>query len=97
MFRRTAGENGGAIGEEEYAFLAEHMKLFPDSLKDYVLVTNKRPKAEERLGPDAEKNRDKQVLCFGFNEGRWQRSWACTCPTCEWKVNELVIRRCLGN
>ena len=39
VLSRTAGKNGGAIGEKDYVFLSEHRSSFSEELKEYHLIT----------------------------------------------------------
>ncbi len=60
MLERVAGENGGAIGEEEAGFIAEHRDLLPEKLEKYNLFL-------KRYGVIG------GIPCFHWQCGRW--SW----------------------
>ena len=81
MLSRTAGENGGAIGKEDVAFLLEHPSKFPKKLQKYYLATGKRDPA----GPHG-------VSGFCGNDRRCSRSWRSL--DFLWYDRDLVLRRC---
>ena len=84
MLERAAGENGGAIGDDEVGFIWRHRDKLPAAeLSDYYLVTNKRSVGNPR-----------NVLCFFYAEGRWQQGWSTLDDRWEWKAFALVLRRC---
>src|SRR3989344_3604067 len=81
MLARTATENGGAIGDEDEAFLREHFGQLPESLRRYYLATNRRH-------PDY----PRYVSYFSWYGDRWYQygHWL------DNQVNDygLVVRRC---
>lgn len=81
MLERTAGENGGAIGDEDEAFLSERRAKFPAELRRYYLTTNRRHPGHPRL-----------VSCFSWYDVRWCQFWDCL--VYQWDGNVLVLRRC---
>lgn len=65
MLHRTAHTNGGAITEEDEAFLIPRLDQLPTELEPYWLVT-------ARLNPG---NPPNNVSCFACTESRWYRFW----------------------
>lgn len=94
MFRRAASSNGGAIGEEDCAFLARNKGLLPGELSSYNLLTCASPKAEAKLDHDGERRRVMHVVSFIRVNGEWCEKPVCACKACDRGSNELVIRRC---
>jgi len=83
MLARTAGQNGGAIGEEDEKFLREHLGELPTKLRGYWLVTDRR-------SPD----HPRDVSCFVFFDGGgWCRDWDWLGG--QWGDDGLVVRRCV--
>lgn len=81
MIRRTAGENGGAIRDEDGAFFSDHLAPLSRELWPYLLVIshNSRPNYLE------------VVLRFGF-ECRLYKGW--DVPSYHWgNSSTLVVRR----
>lgn len=82
MFTRTAGKNGGAIGEEDEAFLSERRDKFPAKLEKHYLVTNRRNPSNPL-----------RVSCFYWDRCsyRWYQDWGeLDYP---WYNDTLVLRR----
>lgn len=82
MFARTAGENGGAIGEEDGEFLNQNCDQFPTQLWRGWLVTNQRKPDNEEM-----------VACFAYDgtKRKWRRFWHWL--GYEWINTFLVVRR----
>ncbi len=89
MLARTAGENGGAIGEEDEMFLREHLLVPPEALWwPRLLVTNRRPPDDLRYyGINS-----RCVSCFSFIHGRLLQFWHSLDD--RWPDLCLVVRRC---
>ena len=83
MLRRTAGENGGAIGEKDAVFFLERPIWLPVELQPYYLVTNRRCPG-----------RSQEVLCFYFNGYAWNRYQLWRRLVNDWENHYLVLRRC---
>lgn len=81
MLSRTAGENGGAIGEADWTFLSERTNQFPTELRRYYLATGRRRPGLPRL-----------VSCFGWSGLRWCQDWYYLGH--RWSDYGLVLRRC---
>lgn len=81
MLRRTAGKNGGAIGEEDVSFLRERRGQLPDTLRPYWLVTGQR---------DPDNPRYVSYLYF-YGIG-WCQGWNWLGH--QWNDYYLVVRRC---
>lgn len=81
MLERTAGENGGAIGEEDEAFLRQHLEELPEALRRYYLVTGRR-----------NPYRPQYVSCFLFASDGWFQCWLWLVN--RWRDGGLVVRRC---
>jgi len=81
MLSRTAGENGGAIGDDDETFLKERRDKFPEELRKYYLATGRR-------NPD-----DPCVVSyFIWCSGRWCQYWDGLGS--RWRGFVLVLRRC---
>jgi hypothetical protein len=83
MLKRTAVENGGAIGYEDEVFLWKRRARLPQELEPYWLVTNRRH-------PDF----SREVSCFDFNCNMWNCEWRCLDDRWWWNGLCLVVRRC---
>ena len=83
LLKRTAGENGGAIGEDDWEFLSKHLDKFPDELYKYALVTK-----------CAFSDRPYEPVYFGWHGIRqwWFQFWVRLGN--QWGSNSLVVRRC---
>lgn len=85
MFERTSKENGGAIGDEDEAFLSERRAKLPAELRQYYLAT-------ARLNPC-----DPWYVSY-FNlspsTNGWRQDWGGLGPDCRWGGLFLVLRRC---
>lgn len=83
MLRRTASENGGAIGEEDDIFLSEFIHQLPVEFHEYLLVTNRRHPDNPRI-----------VSVFGWDwrDHGWNHSYGCLNEP--WGKGALVVRRC---
>src|SRR3990167_8524133 len=81
MLARTAGQNGGAIGEEDESFLRQHLEELPVELQPYWLATNKSYPGHPQY-----------VSCFYFDGGRWRQRWYWL--DSQWDDSDLVVRRC---
>lgn len=83
MLRRTAGENGGAIGDDDEMFLREHLEgLLVELRWYYLLATNHRH-------PD--NSRHASYFCPGGGLG-WVYLWKWL--DSQFGDNFLVLRRC---
>jgi hypothetical protein len=82
MLRHTAGENGGAIGDEDEAFLRERLQQLPKSLQYYNLMTNRRRPGYPQ-----------HVSYFGFSGNKWGQHWD-GLGHFRRRDHDLVVRRC---
>ena len=89
MLKRASGKNGGAITDEDEAFLAKHLAefpaLIPAKFQKYYLTTN-------RLNPDGTRS----VSFFSqktYDTNKWYQGWAWL--DSKWSHAYLVLRRCL--
>lgn len=82
MLSRIAEENGGAIGQEDVAFLSERRNNFPKEIRRYTLATG----IHKPGGPQ-------DVSCFVWGDGdQWYRGWLFL--EGQWDDHFLVLRRC---
>lgn len=82
MFRRTAKENGGAIGEKDWVFISERRTQLPAELSPYILVTDCRD-------PDLYRYYFR-VLCHTKD---WYDDHCVLLPNNQFDKEFLVIRR----
>lgn len=83
LLRRTAGENGGAVGEEDDDFLRERFYHLPPELRPYKLVTSR---------PDPDHQLFISTFFFSFGERRWFQNWELLDD--QRHDRYLVVRRC---
>lgn len=97
MIRRTANENNGGIGEDDYLFLSKKRRdKFPEELRQYCLITNRRypdaPHYVSRFKWDG----GEWLLGWSYlNHYEWDKNFKVLSRRCDyqWKGNFLVIRR----
>lgn len=84
MLARTVAKNGGAIGNEDVAFLKDLMDLLPKEFYRYCLVTNQR-------SPDY----PCYISCYYYeSHSSWNRFWRLSSLRChQWSDRHLVVRR----
>ncbi len=86
MLKRTAEENGGAIGDKDEVFLSEHRDqiLSRDCMEGYRLVTGKHCPSDLQ-----------RVSYFTFVHNSrcrgWYQNWDCL--RWHYGINDLVVRR----
>ena len=83
VLARTAGENNGAVTDEDALFIKDHVRLLAAELSEYHLVTNQREPGNSR---------SIMIFCsHGCHDGRWWDFWNSLDRW--WHSDELVVRR----
>ncbi len=80
MLKRTNGENGGVIGEEDEGYIGQYHDQLPVELQRYWLVTNRFHNGQRHF-----------LNLFWFYDGRWDRDWHEL--NRQWREHYIVVRR----
>lgn len=80
MLRRTAGENGGAIGEEDEQYILKYRGQLPRELRGYKLITGRRHPGNRRY-----------ISEIYFSGGQWRQYWRELDD--EFDYHDIVVRR----
>ena len=82
MLCRVAGENGGAIGEEDEVFILKYRVQLPRELQSYKLVTGRRHPGNRRY-----------ISEIYFSARHWCQYWR-DLDDNKYDAHTFVLRRC---